>query len=38
LIDNSDPEGAKLIASGAKNQADDIANPETWSELMERFQ
>lgn len=38
LIDNSDTENRKLIASGGKDRVHDITDHKKWSELMEQFQ
>jgi len=37
FYDNSDPSGPRLIASGSRNQNDDIQDVEIWAKIMGEF-
>jgi predicted ABC-type ATPase len=37
FLDNSGPEGPRLIACGARERADDVSDSATWSNLLEDF-
>lgn len=37
FLDNSGPEGPRLVASGVKDSADDVNDDTTWTTLLEEF-
>jgi len=37
FLDNSGPEGPRLVASGGKDNADEVNVDTTWTKLLEEF-